>query len=186
MGGKREDYRSPAATRPWPVWFHPLLKREGPRRVSPADLRGKRAEAEESRALHRTANRRLHRREGTGFGAVSLARRMKENRCIALQVMPPQVAVGRTNLDQFLKEIRNVSSLRHPNEVKILPCSSTQEIFCFALERWGLLTKRGSHNLRKSKCSTGRRLLESCLEIVCLPPCVGPQNSFPDAFYRRN
>ena len=43
-----------------------------------------------------------------GFGAAYLARRMKDNQRIALKVMLSQVAVDKSNLEQFLREIRNV------------------------------------------------------------------------------
>jgi pSer/pThr/pTyr-binding forkhead associated (FHA) protein len=69
-----------------------------------------------------------------GFGAVYLARRIKDNMRIALKVMLSQVAVGKNNLEQFLREIRNVSSLKHPNIVEIFDFGSTDGIFYFAME----------------------------------------------------
>ncbi len=69
-----------------------------------------------------------------GFGAAYLARRMKDNKRIALKVMLSQVAVDKSNLEQFLREIRNVSSLKHPNIVQIFDFGSTEGIFYFAME----------------------------------------------------
>jgi pSer/pThr/pTyr-binding forkhead associated (FHA) protein len=69
-----------------------------------------------------------------GFGAAYLARRMKDNQRIALKVMLSQVAVDKSNLEQFLREIRNVSSLKHPNIVQIFDFGSTEGIFYFAME----------------------------------------------------
>jgi pSer/pThr/pTyr-binding forkhead associated (FHA) protein len=69
-----------------------------------------------------------------GFGAAYLARRIKDNRRIALKVMLSQVAVDKSNLEQFLREIRNVSSLKHPNIVQIFDFGSTEGIFYFAME----------------------------------------------------
>jgi pSer/pThr/pTyr-binding forkhead associated (FHA) protein len=69
-----------------------------------------------------------------GFGAVYLARRTKDNLRIALKVMLSQVAVDKNNLEQFLREIRNISSLRHPNIVEIFDFGSTEGIFYFAME----------------------------------------------------
>jgi pSer/pThr/pTyr-binding forkhead associated (FHA) protein len=69
-----------------------------------------------------------------GFGAAYLARRMKDNQRIALKVMLSQVAVDKSNLEQFLREIRNVSSLKHPNIVQIFDFGSTDGIFYFAME----------------------------------------------------
>jgi pSer/pThr/pTyr-binding forkhead associated (FHA) protein len=69
-----------------------------------------------------------------GFGAAYLARRMKDNQPIALKVMLSQVAVDKSNLEQFLREIRNVSSLKHPNIVQIFDFGSTEGIFYFAME----------------------------------------------------
>ena len=69
-----------------------------------------------------------------GFGAAYLARRMKDNQRIALKVMLSQVAVDKSNLEQFLREIRNVSSLKHPNIVQIFDFGSTEGIFYLAME----------------------------------------------------
>jgi eukaryotic-like serine/threonine-protein kinase len=69
-----------------------------------------------------------------GFGAAYLARRIKDNQRIALKVMLSQVAVDKSNLEQFLREIRNVSSLKHPNIVPIFDFGSTDGIFYFAME----------------------------------------------------
>ncbi len=69
-----------------------------------------------------------------GFGAVYLARRIKDNLRVALKVMLSQVAVDKNNLEQFLREIRNVSSLKHPNIVEIFNFGSTEGIFYFAME----------------------------------------------------
>jgi hypothetical protein len=69
-----------------------------------------------------------------GFGAVYLARRIKDNLRIALKVMLSQVAVDKSNLEQFLREIRNISSLKHPNIVEIFDFGSTDGIFYFAME----------------------------------------------------
>jgi len=69
-----------------------------------------------------------------GFGAAYLARRIKDNQRIALKVMLSQVAVDKSNLEQFLREIRNVSSLKHPNIVQIFDFGSTDGIFYFAME----------------------------------------------------
>ncbi|HEX7518310.1 MAG TPA: serine/threonine-protein kinase [Chthoniobacterales bacterium] len=69
-----------------------------------------------------------------GFGAAYLARRMKDNQRIALKVMLSQVAVDKSNLEQFLREIRNVSSLKHQNIVQIFDFGSTDGIFYFAME----------------------------------------------------
>src|SRR5439155_4098348 len=69
-----------------------------------------------------------------GFGAAYLARRMKDNQRIALKVMLSRVAVDKSNLEQFLREIRNVSSLKHPNIVQIFDFGSTDGIFYFAME----------------------------------------------------
>ena len=69
-----------------------------------------------------------------GFGAAYLARRMKDNQRIALKVMLSQVAVDKSNLEQFLREIRNVSSLKHPNIVEIFDFGSTEGIFYLAME----------------------------------------------------
>ena len=69
-----------------------------------------------------------------GFGAAYLARRIKDNQRIALKVMLSQVAVDKSNLEQFLREIRNVSSLKHPNIVQIFDFGSTEGIFYFAME----------------------------------------------------
>jgi eukaryotic-like serine/threonine-protein kinase len=84
-----------------------------------------------------------------GFGAAYLARRMKDNQRIALKVMLSQVAVDKSNLEQFLREIRNVSSLKHPNIVQIFDFGSTEGIFYFAME-WceggGVDTLMAQHN----------------------------------------
>jgi pSer/pThr/pTyr-binding forkhead associated (FHA) protein len=69
-----------------------------------------------------------------GFGAVYLARRIKDNLRIALKVTLSQVAVNKNNLEQFLREIHNVSSLKHPNIVEIFDFGSTNGIFYFAME----------------------------------------------------
>jgi eukaryotic-like serine/threonine-protein kinase len=69
-----------------------------------------------------------------GFGAAYLARRIKDNQRIALKVMLSQVAVDKSNLEQFLREIRNVSSLKHPNIVQIFDFGSTEGIFYLAME----------------------------------------------------
>jgi pSer/pThr/pTyr-binding forkhead associated (FHA) protein len=69
-----------------------------------------------------------------GFGAAYLARRMKDNQRIALKVMLSQVAVDKSNLEQFLREVRNVSALKHPNIVQIFDFGSTEGIFYFAME----------------------------------------------------
>jgi hypothetical protein len=69
-----------------------------------------------------------------GFGAVYLAHRIKDNLRIALKVMLSQVAVDKNNLEQFLREIRNISSLKHPNIVEIFDFGSTGGIFYFAME----------------------------------------------------
>ncbi len=69
-----------------------------------------------------------------GFGAVYLARRIKDNLRIALKVMLSQVAVDKNNLEPFLREIRNVSSLKHPHIVEIFDFGSTDGIFYFAME----------------------------------------------------
>jgi eukaryotic-like serine/threonine-protein kinase len=69
-----------------------------------------------------------------GFGAAYLARRMKDNQRIALKVMLSQVAVDKSNLEQFLREIRSVSALKHPNIVQIFDFGSTEGIFYFAME----------------------------------------------------
>lgn len=69
-----------------------------------------------------------------GFGATYLARRIKDNQRIALKVMLSQVAAHKSNLEQFLREIRNVSSLKHPNIVQIFDFGSTEGIFYFAME----------------------------------------------------
>jgi eukaryotic-like serine/threonine-protein kinase len=69
-----------------------------------------------------------------GFGAAYLARRIKDNQRIALKVMLSQVAVDKSNLEQFLREIRNVSSLKHPSIVQIFDFGSTEGIFYFAME----------------------------------------------------
>jgi serine/threonine protein kinase len=49
-------------------------------------------------------------------------------------VMLSQVAVDKSNLEQFLREIRNVASLKHPNIVQIFDFGSTEGIFYFAME----------------------------------------------------
>ena len=69
-----------------------------------------------------------------GFGAAYLARRMKDNQRIALKVMLSQATVDKNNLDQFLREIRNVASLKHPNIVQIFDFGSTDGIFYLAME----------------------------------------------------
>jgi pSer/pThr/pTyr-binding forkhead associated (FHA) protein len=69
-----------------------------------------------------------------GFGAAYLARRMKDNQRIALKVMLSQVAVDKSNLEQFLREVRNVSALKHPDIVQIFDFGSTEGIFYFAME----------------------------------------------------
>ncbi len=69
-----------------------------------------------------------------GFGAAYLARRMKDNQRIALKVMLSQTNVDKSNLEQFLREIRNVSSLKHPNIVQIFDFGSTEGILYFAME----------------------------------------------------
>ncbi len=69
-----------------------------------------------------------------GFGAAYLARRIKDNQRVALKVMLSQVAVDKGNLEQFLREIRNVSSLKHPNIVQVFDFGSTEGIFYFAME----------------------------------------------------
>ena len=48
--------------------------------------------------------------------------------------MLSQVAVDKSNLEQFLREIRNVSSLKHPNIVQIFDFGSTDGIFYLAME----------------------------------------------------
>jgi len=58
---------------------------------------------------------------------------MKDNQRIALKVMLSQVAVNKSNLEQFLREIRNVSSLKHPNIVQIFDFGSTNGIFYLAM-----------------------------------------------------
>lgn len=69
-----------------------------------------------------------------GFGAVYLARRMKDNLRVALKVMLSQVAVDKEDVDQFLREIRNVSFLKHANIVPIFDFGSADGIFFFAME----------------------------------------------------
>lgn len=69
-----------------------------------------------------------------GFGAAYLARRMKDNQRIALKVMLSQAAVGKSNLEQFLREIRNITTLKHPSIVQIFDFGSTEGIFYFAME----------------------------------------------------
>jgi pSer/pThr/pTyr-binding forkhead associated (FHA) protein len=69
-----------------------------------------------------------------GFGAVYLARRMKDNQRVALKVMLSQVAVDKSSLEPFLREIRNISSLQHPNIVQIFDFGSTDGIFYLAME----------------------------------------------------
>jgi serine/threonine protein kinase len=59
---------------------------------------------------------------------------MKDNQRIALKVMLSQVAVDKSNLEQFLREVRNVSALKHPNIVQIFDFGSTEGIFYFAME----------------------------------------------------
>jgi serine/threonine protein kinase len=59
---------------------------------------------------------------------------MKDNQRLALKVMLSQVAVDKSDLDQFLREVRNISSLKHPSIVQIFDFGSTEGIFYFAME----------------------------------------------------
>ena len=68
------------------------------------------------------------------FGAVYLARRMKDNLRVALKVMLSQIAVDKNNLEPFLREVRNISTLKHPSIVQIIDFGSTEGIFYFAME----------------------------------------------------
>jgi serine/threonine protein kinase len=69
-----------------------------------------------------------------GFGAVYLARRIRDNQRVALKVMLSQVAVDKSNLEQFLREVRNISTLKHPHIVEIFDFGSAEGIFYFAME----------------------------------------------------
>jgi serine/threonine-protein kinase len=60
-----------------------------------------------------------------GMGVVYLAREVRLDRLVAIKLLPPDKAADQTLRDRFLREVRLVAKLSHPN---IIPIHSVEEI----------------------------------------------------------
>jgi len=64
----------------------------------------------------------IKRISGGGLGEVFLAQHRRVNRRAAVKVLLPELAQKASVLEQFFKEARNTSLIRHPGIVEILDC----------------------------------------------------------------
>jgi predicted Ser/Thr protein kinase len=77
---------------------------------------------------------RLEKKLGEGgMGAVYLAKD-GVGKEVAVKVLPPQFASEQEHLDRFFREIRTMSSVDHPNVVKVLDAGETDKIYWLVME----------------------------------------------------
>jgi hypothetical protein len=84
-----------------------------------------------------------------GYGAVFGAVREKDGAQVAIKVMLPRIAVEKTAVAQFLREMEVTSKLQHPNIVRVFDMGQEGGVFYFVMEYcsggsvWDFIHKQG-------------------------------------------
>jgi pSer/pThr/pTyr-binding forkhead associated (FHA) protein len=96
-----------------------------------------------------------------GMGVVSLALRLADGTCVALKTIIPQVAATKTDIERFLREVRILSALDHPNIVRFREAGESTGRFYFAMDH---VSGIDAHKLLKSR---GPLPIDRAVDLAC-------------------
>jgi eukaryotic-like serine/threonine-protein kinase len=96
-----------------------------------------------------------------GFGEVYLARHNQTGEFVAIKTLLPQVVVKPYMKEMFLREVKNMKILNHPNLVRLKDYGFSDGVFFFVMEYCSCGSVSDLINLKKGKLT-----LEEAIDII--------------------